>query len=110
MSACGWVGKPERGATRSSLITRSDRKWTWSGSRYSPKEKVWRLSSQPISVTPRSPLRRTRTITRLRSDFADPDAASSERREVLVGRHALVGGPDAGRSDLLPDLHLGGHG
>src|SRR5262245_30186867 len=46
--------KPPPGATRSSFSTRSARKPMCDGSWYSPNENVWRLSSQPQSVRPRS--------------------------------------------------------
>src|SRR5258705_5294822 len=57
MSRCEWVPKPWPGATRSSLMTLKSRKPMLRGSRYSPKEKVCRLSSQSNLVRPRSPAR-----------------------------------------------------
>ena len=48
------VAKPAPGMTRSSLITRSARNPICSGSKYSLKEKVCQLSSQPVLVSPRS--------------------------------------------------------
>src|SRR5216683_1022892 len=54
ISRWGWVPKPLPGATRSSLITRSTENPFSLGSKYSPNENVWRLSSQSSLVTPRS--------------------------------------------------------
>ena len=54
MSRWPCVPKPAPGFTRSSLITRRLRKPMFRGSKYSPNENVWRLSSQPQSVWPRS--------------------------------------------------------
>src|SRR5713101_611695 len=59
ISRWGWVPKPLPGATRSSLITRSTENPFSLGSKYSPNENVWRLSSQSSLVTPRYSALRT---------------------------------------------------
>src|SRR6267143_359745 len=65
MSLCGCVGKPAPPATRSSFMTRSVRNCTCFGSKYSAKENVNRVSSQPLSAWPRSLLLRIAIILHL---------------------------------------------
>src|SRR6266403_1904502 len=62
MSRCGCVPNPCPGCTVSSLITRSERNPIWSGSEWSPNEKVCQESSQPALVWKRSPALRNLII------------------------------------------------
>ncbi len=54
MSWCGCVPKPCPGSTKSSFITRNERKLVCCGSRYEANEKVWYVSSHPWLAWPRS--------------------------------------------------------